>query len=163
MRVRRLLPGSDFELWKAIRLEALLDSPAAFGGSHEEESRQKDKDWEYGLKSSHIFACMHGEKPIGIAGYYFSTSSKLRHRAKVFSVYVNRAFRGKGVMDALLNTLIAHAKAQGFEQLHLDVGTYNKPAIACYERHGFAIYAMEPHAIKLEGEYIDEHLMVKYI
>ena len=159
----RLLTPDDFPLWKSIRLEAVRNAPYAFGGSYEEESVQTEKEWENSLRTAHIFAYMHEGKAVAIAGYYFSAASKLRHRAKVFSVYVTPEFRGKGTMGAVLEALIHHARAQGMEQLHLDVGVHNLPAIACYKRHGFARYGMEPRALKLDDGYIDEYLMVKYL
>ena len=62
-----------------------------------------------------------------------------------------------------MGAIIYHARDQSVEQLHLDVGTYNTPAIKCYERYGFAIYGTEPRTLKVDGEYIDEYLMVKYL
>lgn len=159
----RLLTPDDFALWKAIRLEAVSEHPPAFGGSYQEESIRSDEEWAQGLVTSHIFVYLDGERPVGVAGYFFFDLNKLRHRAKIFTVYVNRDYRGRGIMDWLLGAIAYHARDQGIEQLHLDVGTYNASARRCYERNGFTVYGTEPRALKLGREYIDEYLMVKYL
>ena len=158
-----LLTPDDFALWKTIRLEALAENPPAYDGAFEEESERSDALWVKDLETSFVFIYMADERPVGMAGYYLSSFKKKRHMGTVFTVYVQQAFRGKGVMDWLMPALCYHARDSGIEQLHLSVGTYNTPALRCYERHGFAIYGTEPRTIKIGDDYIDEYLMVKYL
>lgn len=159
----RLLVPEDFAAWKTIRLEALREHPAAYGGSYEESAQCGDLEWAESLKTSNLFAFEEEGIFVGVAGYFFRDTLKERHRATVFTVYVKASHRGKGVMDWLLGAIEYHARYQGIEQLHLKVGTYNDSAIRCYERNGFAAYGTDPRAIKLDEGYIDEYLMVKYI
>jgi GNAT superfamily N-acetyltransferase len=159
----RLLTPEDFELFKTIRLEAIADHPPAFTVTYEEALHQTEKQWLHMLETSHIFTYMDADRPVGLAGYFFFNASQARHRAKVFAVYVHKDYRGKGIMDWLLNAIDYHARDHGFEQLHLDVGTYNEKALRCYERNGYVVYGTEPRALKLGGGYIDEYLMVKYL
>jgi RimJ/RimL family protein N-acetyltransferase len=42
----------------------------------------------------------------------------------------------------------------------LSVVTTNEKAIALYKSLGFITYGMEPKALKLQGQYWDEELMV---
>jgi GNAT superfamily N-acetyltransferase len=53
-------------------------------------------------------------------------------------MYVDRAWRGKGVGRALLETLIAHARTLGYD--HLRLGTLNDMSAArsLYRSLGFA-------------------------
>jgi RimJ/RimL family protein N-acetyltransferase len=159
----RLLTTEDFALWKAIRLEAVRGHPEAFGSTYEESLLAGDSEWAQSLKNNFIFAYLDKEHPVGVAGYFFKDATKLRHRGRIFTAYVHKDYRGKGIMDWLLGAIGYHARDNGIEQLHLDVGTYNENALRCYERNGFAVYGTEPRALKLGGEYIDEYLMVKYL
>jgi ribosomal protein S18 acetylase RimI-like enzyme len=159
----RLLAPEDFALWKALRLEALAAHPPAYNGSFEEESVKSDGVWISELQTNRVFFYMVDGQSAGMAGYYASGQKKKSHQGIVFTVYVRPEFRGRGIMDWLLQALAYHARDHGVEQLHLGVDVHGDAAIRCYERNGFAIYATEPRALKLDGEYIDEYLMVKYL
>ena len=45
-------------------------------------------------------------------------------------------------------------------QVHLAVTASNGAAVALYEHLGFIRYGTEPRALKVNGRYLDEHLMV---
>lgn len=67
--------------------------------------------------------------------------------------------RGKGIGSALLNTAITAAKENGLTRIALSVRSPNKPAIALYEKFGFAHEGTHKNAILLDGEYEDEYSM----
>ena len=64
--------------------------------------------------------------------------------------------------DAVMTALLAHAEDH-VEQIHLSVTAANKRAIGFYERLGFKAFGTEPRALKVDGVYIDELLMVKIL
>ena len=74
--------------------------------------------------------------------------------AELKSMRTATAFRGKGVGQALLQFIIDHAKAQGFNSLSLETGTqdYFAPARALYRKFGFTDcgpfgqYQPDPHS-----------------
>jgi ribosomal protein S18 acetylase RimI-like enzyme len=47
--------------------------------------------------------------------------------------------------------------------IHLSVAVTNDRAIHFYERLGFSKYGTESRALKIGNEYIDEHLMVRFL
>jgi predicted N-acetyltransferase YhbS len=53
-------------------------------------------------------------------------------------MFVDRAKRGKGVGKELVKAVVAWARSQGATSLYLWVTATNSPAIALYERSGFA-------------------------
>jgi GNAT superfamily N-acetyltransferase len=53
-------------------------------------------------------------------------------------LYIRGEYRGKGIADALLETLHRAAVEQGFEWSYLDTKDDLLPAIRFYERHGYA-------------------------
>ena len=58
--------------------------------------------------------------------------------ALLVAMWVDPAFRGRGVGDALIGRVVEEARAQGIRRLHLDVVTDNAPAVRLYERLVFA-------------------------
>ena len=59
---------------------------------------------------------------------------------------------------------IDQTRANGFEQLELEVYSDNSRAIHLYEKFGFERYGIQPRAFKLkDGSYRDEIIMVKML
>lgn len=86
---------------------------------------------------------------------------KTRHRGSI-GIALKQKFWGLGIGTALFEELIALAKAQGVEQLELEVFADNRRAMALYEKMGFQVVAEHPHFIKRkDGTYVNEYLMVK--
>ena len=52
------------------------------------------------------------------------------------------------------------ARVPGLEQVHLDVVTRNEPARGLYASLGFETYGVEPNALVVDGERLDEAHMV---
>ena len=66
---------------------------------------------------------------------------------------VHERSRGRGVGRALLDALIAEARAAGLELITLTVTEGNASAIGLYERAGFVRFGLLPKAIKLGERY----------
>ena len=60
------------------------------------------------------------------------------------NVAVRPAFRRRGIADALLETLDLFAASRKLAFLTLEVRVGNKPAIALYEKHGYAEVGRRP-------------------
>lgn len=159
--IRQIGP-EDAQAYREIRLKALEGDPRAFSSDAEAE-REKPLDWyEEGTRTAAMFPAFDGEDPIGMAGFIGSAQRKSRHIGYLFGVYVAPEGRRRGVGDGLVAAVLAHA-AQNVSQIRLGVGTYNQPAQALYHRHGFEIYGTEPRSLLVDGDYIDEHLMVRFL
>lgn len=69
---------------------------------------------------------------------------------EVKRMYVDPAFRGKGVARALLSALVGHARQVGLRRLMLETGTEQPEAVGLYESEGwqpipaFGHYASDP-------------------
>jgi len=59
------------------------------------------------------------------------------HRARLYSLAVAEASRGRGVAKALLAAVEADALRRGCGTLDLEVRAGNRAAIALYEQHGY--------------------------
>ena len=139
MQVHRL------ELWeverlRAIRLEALRDSPEAFCTTLAQAEAWDDSRWTEQLKQLPTFvaakASVSGlERDVGMVRI-------VRHETRpdtavLISMWVDAASRGDGVADALLDATIVWARDSGCARVLLSVAEDNVRARAFYVRRGF--------------------------
>lgn len=158
----RKLGKDDAAAFRVVRLEALEAHPEAFGADLQDET-VRDVDWfaEW-IGRSAVFGAFDTDRMIGIAGFFKVTSRKSAHMGKLISMYVRPEARGSGAALDLVNAVLEHARGQVI-QVHLGVAAGNEAAIGLYRKAGFEIYGTEPRALFVNGRYIDEHMMVRFL
>ena len=161
--IRRLTPD-DVEAYRAIRLEALTLSPESYGTSAESFSARSLDALMAQMAAMDFFAVvLPGGDLGGIAVFGIDEEGEReRHRGWLMQVYVRPALRGTGASRALLEAVVEHARRKVI-QLHLMVGAHNAPAIRLYQKAGFTIYGTDPRCLYVNGRYIDEHMMVRFL
>lgn len=162
MEVRRLVEKNAAAYW-ALRLEGLEREPRSFGASPEEHLRITiEETAALILKSgSFLVGAFEADTLVGTARFHREPSAKERHKGHIYSVYVTASHRGRGVAKALIGAIVTELQDDStFEQLLLSVGTFNSAARATYRAMGFVAYGIEPRAMKLGEEYIDEEHMI---
>lgn len=164
MNIRLLNEKDDLSAFKALRIEAVIDSPTAFRESKHEVEHKSGADFrEYfaGQPNGNFIVGAHdGRQLVGSAGFYREQLTKLWHKGNIWGVYVTSRYRSKGIGRLLLNRLLAQAKTMdGLEQIGLKVVTTSTPAVHLYESLGFVIYGTEPKSVYINGVYYDEHYM----
>lgn len=131
--------ADEWEALRAVRLRALADAPDAFGTTHAEASVRPDSWWvEWALASAEsgtqaMLLAWDGDAAVGIAGVYFNDEQLWQ----VVSMWVEPAARGRGVGEALLDGVVAFARAHGAVDIRLSVTDGNDGARTLYERYGF--------------------------
>ena len=80
-----------------------------------------------------------------------------------FSVYVERAYRGKGVGRALLTHLIELGREHGYHKLVLSAFPFNADGMALYERMGFRTVGVYKEQGQLDGRWVDTIIMEKLL
>ena len=99
--------------------------------------------------------------PIGtVSVRAVGAKSRERHRA-MLGICLLRAYWGRGVGSRMLETALDMARSAGFLQLELEVDAENGRAIGLYKRFGFQEYGRLTNAIRRDGQFFDEILMVK--
>jgi RimJ/RimL family protein N-acetyltransferase len=158
----RRLEISDAALFREIRLEALVKNPEAFGSTFERESAQPLSWFEATLDSADIFGAFLGGTLAGMAGYSARENSKHAHKGLLWTMYVRAAARNSGVGKALVAAVLDHARGR-VEMVELAVVGENEGARRLYRAMGFVEYGYEKKALKYDGRYYDEVLMVNFL
>ena len=156
--IRRLLPA-DAAAYRTLRLAGLAESPEAFGSDVATESASPLDAFATTLASGYVAGGFVDDRLVALAGFRQSDREKMRHRGDIWGIYVAPAARGTGLGRRIMEHILDHARSRVM-QVHLSVTTNNAPAVALYEKLGFERYGTEPRALKVDGRYLDEYLMV---
>lgn len=102
-----------------------------------------------------------------VVGLLFFESGPRKRQAHRGSLHmsVEKTWRGKGVGEGLLKTLMEWAKENPLiEKVGLSVLSPNTRAIGLYKKLGFIEEGRRPREIKMgPGEYVDEILMFRFV
>jgi ribosomal protein S18 acetylase RimI-like enzyme len=163
LTIRRLRPDEGLRL-RAIRLEALADSPSAFGSTFAETLARPPEYWERRAadnasgEGSVLFIAEGESGWYGLAGAYLDEEDP--DSADLISMWVRPAYRGKGLGERLVAAVIAWARERGLQQVALWVTQTNTPAIALYERCGFR-HTNETQPLPSNPEILEQRLIVE--
>ncbi len=159
----RRLGAEDLVAYRAVRMEALTNHPEAFLTSAEGFAHRSDDEIRQMLKDIAVFGAETSDgQLVGMNAFMCNDTLKERHRGWMVQVYVKPEHRGTGLSRQLCEHLIEHARAHVL-QVHLGVWSENLPALRLYERLGFTIYGTEPRYLFVNGRFIDEHMMVRFL
>lgn len=161
----RILNESDAQLYQELRLSALKINPEAFGSTYEREAKFTLETVAERLKPNDnkfvLGAFEDRNLLVGIVTFVRESSLKTAHKGNVFGMFVKPEMRGQGLGKLLLLELLKKAKdCIGLEQINLTVISNNEPAKNLYRSIGFQNYGVEKNALKDNGKYFDEDLMV---
>jgi L-amino acid N-acyltransferase YncA len=92
----------------------------------------------------------------------FNTRHVYDHVAD-FSVYVERAWRGRGLGTELLVRLIERARELGYHKMVLAALAFNEAGIALYGRAGFQTVGVYREHGQLDGRWVDVVIMEKLL
>lgn len=149
-----------------MRLDALRETPEAFGSSYEEEHTLTLDDirgWIAPTDDSAMFGVFAASALAlaGIIGVTRQLKLKMRHKAHIWSVYVAPGWRGRGLARQLMRAAIDHAGAmRGVRAIQLSVTANNAAARQLYAGLGFEEYGLEREALCANGVLYDEVLLM---
>ena len=151
---------ADVARYRDIRLEALSDSPEAFGSSFEVENAQPSSWFADRLGSSTVLGAFRDSELVGMAGFAMQQGQKRAHKGLLWGMYVRPAARTGGIGRRLIEAILEVAR-QHVELIQLTVVQDNVRARRLYASLGFVDYGLERNALKQDGRYYDEVLMAK--
>jgi RimJ/RimL family protein N-acetyltransferase len=159
----RPIEESELAAYVRLRQEALAAHPLAFTASPSDdfassveslrEQMRRAPDWMLFVAWDNGLA--------GSAGVIRDRYAKAAHRMHLWGMYVSPDHRGHGIGMALLTAAIEHARSvPGIASLHLGVSDNALEARRLYERGGFRAWGIEPDALRVDGESVDEIRMI---
>lgn len=159
----RLLTPNDAQAFFDLRAQGLKLHPESFGEDYTEFVERSVADAEQRMTNADKESIIIGafdEQLVGCIGLARKRGRKVRHKGFIWGMYVDGAHQRKGIGKLLMQQVVRYAHMMpGLEELQLGVVTTNEAAIRLYKSVGFTSYAVEPHALKIDGKYHDEHLM----
>lgn len=161
VQVRRVEPA-DWPALKALRLEALADTPIAYLETLEQALGLDDAAWQARAArgsvhgdSCQVLAWSAGRPTATAVGFL---DPERRGTAVLAAAYVSPAARGTGLLDRLLEPVTVWARLHGCTVLRLWVHEDNGRARAAYDARGFLAtgqtmaYPVEPSQRELALE-----------
>jgi GNAT superfamily N-acetyltransferase len=130
-------PGGveDADRLRAIRLEALADSPDAFGATYAESSTWSDARWEAAARDWNVYLAEIDGRVVGMASG--GDAGDRPGGSWLFGMYVSPVARGTGAAGALVEAVSDWARSRGSGELFLRVTETMDRARAFYQKMGF--------------------------
>jgi RimJ/RimL family protein N-acetyltransferase len=156
----RPLRVDEAVMYRDIRLEALRLHPERFSASFEQEAARPLAFFEDRLTGNVVFGGFRDDVLLATAGFRIQPGAKSAHKGMLWGMYVRLEARGSGLARRMVEAVLGHAGGR-VELVQLTVVADNVHARRLYVSCGFEPYGTEQRALKLEGRYLDEVLMVR--
>jgi ribosomal protein S18 acetylase RimI-like enzyme len=131
----------EWKKYKNLRLQALTDSPDAFGRTLAEEQSLVNEDWRKRLLKGTasdwdlpLLAEIDGE-PVGLAWGHIEVAAP--YIVHLYQVWVAQNHRRIGIGEMMMNAVISWAKEKKANCIELSVACADGSAVRLYERAGF--------------------------
>lgn len=137
IKIKPMSPD-QWRLYKEVRCAALAEAPYAFSSRLEDALKRSDEDWarithQYVSDPRGItFFAFEAEIPCGMSACVIQDDE-----AEMFAVWVDPAYRRKGVGRALIDYACTWSRSRGAELLKVGVFDDNPDALAFYRSAGF--------------------------
>ena len=137
----RMLAADEAALHRAVRLRALRDAPDSFGETLAHVEAQPVSYWEEltrrvtGASGQIMALAYEGDDIAGSA--YGLLDREHPEIGRVGGMWVDPAWRGRGIGDALLRVVLDWARGRGLSRVGLWAPEHRAAAITLYTRAGF--------------------------
>lgn len=133
--VVRSLAEDDWQVLRAVRLDALRESPDAFLSHHDTESQHDEAFWRAWTREARLFLAERDGDAVGMVGLGVVEGDS--RTGEILGLWVApRERRGQVAID-LLRAAVGQAVAEGRQRLYFWVGSDNGPAVGFASTAGF--------------------------
>lgn len=161
----RILKIEDYNAYASIREHALKTFPSAFSATEEDEKIIRESRFNETMKHpfNFIMGAFEDNELLAMVGFVKNQGKKIKHKGFIWGVFVLPEKQGKGIAQKLMKATIDKAfEIEDLNLIQLGVSSNNESAIKLYEKLGFTNYGLEKNAIKVDEQFFDEFLMVKF-
>jgi RimJ/RimL family protein N-acetyltransferase len=111
---------------------------------------------------SNIFVAEKNQKFVGYLQAIGRTPRRIRHVVSI-NIAILQAYTGQGLGGELFGVLEEWARQNDIVRLDLSVMVNNIPAQKLYQKLGFVREGIKRGSMFVDGEYIDEYYMCKWL
>lgn len=160
INIRQLVP-EDAAQYKDLRVKALQTDADAFLMTMPEENDFDLDHVKKKIETDYALGAFDQEKLVGSLLLIRQVPLKFRHIGILGGMYVDPAYRNKGIGRQLIEAMLKYIKTlPDVYSLQLKVVTDNIPALNLYESFGFKTWAAEKNALKDGERFLDQfHMM----
>lgn len=139
--IRRLNPGES-ALYRALRLEALKESPHAFSTTYASALERNEDSWIQQADGSaqgpdRATFVVLADQPAGLAAIYRNAGDTTD--GELIQMWIAPEHRGGPLASELLEALLDWAARQGFGTIRAEVTPGNSRALRFYQKCGFRL------------------------
>lgn len=137
----RTITADDWALYRDLRLQALADSPDAFGSTLADEQALADEHWQMRLAAASVsgrdlpLMAWAGAEPVGLG--WAKVDAAAPGVINLFQVWVAPSQRGQGIALAMLDCVVLWAKSMQATAVQLGVASGQNAAMRIYLKAGF--------------------------
>lgn len=137
--IRRLNPGES-ALYRALRLEALKESPEAFATTYAAALERNEDSWIQQADGSaqgpdRATFVVIADRPVGLAAIYRDAGDT--SAGEMIQMWIAPQHRGGPLASELLEALLDWAARQGLGTVRAEVTPGNQRALRFYQKCGF--------------------------
>jgi len=164
--VRNALPSDAkklYDLKLSISKERIysLGEPEEFRATSKSEKEKIKRFYE--AEGKVYVVAEYRKNIIGLIEFDNFYHKKCTHNG-LFTLFVKKSWRNKGIGKILLQQLLDWAKTNHLiRKVSLNVFSTNKNAIALYKKYGFKQEGYCPGDMIIDGKYVDSVLMYKFV
>lgn len=112
----------------------------------------------------HVAVCRADQKVVGFQSMEpFATYTYAFDHVGVIGTYVDLSYRRQGIGKCLFDATFEAARRKGYEKIFTYVRADNEAALASYLRRGFHIVGTAQKHAKLNGTYVDEIIIERFL
>jgi L-amino acid N-acyltransferase YncA len=112
----------------------------------------------------HVAVAASDERVLGFQSLEpFATYTHAFDHVGTLGTYVDLACRHQGIATALFTATFEVARRKHYEKIHTFVRADNPAALATYLKHGFAIVGTAHRHAKINGAYVDEIIIERFL
>lgn len=117
----------------------------------------------HGLREPVLVATNTEGDIIGYSSLQLFSPRKCYYHVSTLSLYVDRAWRGKGVGKLLLGAILDLGRSHGYSKVILNAFAFNTAGITLYQKFGFRLVGTYERQGQLDGKCVDTVIMEKLL